>query len=239
MSPQKKLAIIFISALSVLFANLATAHKTDYNKNTQDQVCGKKPAASPTGLGPTELDKFQGVIINYFKRKVYTKEFAKKEITLGDALSDNFLLAGQFLPGSSREFKIYSGTVYGGAFNDTILVTTKREKPVLVGFYRLGMRGLMLKGKNHFITQYAPTIVDVYYRSKKDLSALPLVEDLATSFSRFWYPASGFGHIKHYEIHLYNVTTLKGCKRVDGKVIMNGCYYKTIRVNALSQPCDK
>ena len=235
MSSSTTLIFVIVMILSASLVTVDAAADEHLVYNVQMAACGKKP--EQTSISGLQTEKLQREIERYFEKKIYTTNYGHKIVPVGVALSDGFIVSAQFFPTSST-YKVYSGTVLGGATNDTFIITKTDGDIVLVGSYSLGFHGLTLKS-GKIVREKTPTVVDVYYKKNEDLSAIPLAKELATSFSRFFYPASGFGHIKHYEIHLYNLNELRGCERVDGKLTLIGCHHNVLVVNALKNPCKE
>ena len=218
-----------------LLASLATVDASSNNellKKIQMTACGKRPEQK--SLDELQVESLQGELEKFLGKKIYTNH-DHKLIPVGEVLSDGFIVSSQFFP-TSRNYKMYSGTILGGATVSTFIVTKTNGTTVLVGRYILGFDGLTLKNGKIF-HEKIPTVVDVYYKTRSALSALPLVKSLATSFSRFFY-GDGFGHIRHYEIRLYNMNKLQDCKSVGGKLTLKGCRYRVLVVNAMKKPCE-
>ena len=80
-------------------------------------------------------------------------------VPVGEALSEGFIISSQFFP-ASVNYKIYSGTVLGGATVSTFIITKNNGNTVLVGRYILGFDGLASKN-GKIVQEKIPTVVDV------------------------------------------------------------------------------
>lgn len=224
--PSKKIIVAcFTILLTVTLTNVYASADTTYNPDKQ--ACGhhRPPSKNITG----SIVGLQKEIQEYTGDNLYTEDqlCIAPGGKLGQTLSNNFVVAEQFLP-SQKRYNIYAGMVPGTATCDTLFVTSKRGEPVLVGEYGLGYTDLNVEhGK--LVSKKIDTIVHIFYRQKKDLQALSLVKDLATSFTRFSYDKGRkLNAPESYLIYLYDLKNMHGCENINGRLTLKGCYHKTI-----------
>ncbi len=154
----------------------------------------------------------------------------KKIMPLGEALSIRSIIVSP-----SREYpNLYVGWSIGHTgWLPYVIVNKKKNKTYLSGVMYYGLKGIKSQ-KYHVHERTYPNVVNVFYRSKKDLDKfLPTIEKWTAKQVEIERKADGKNMIpSEYQVRIYNLNDWRACKVTDGHRFLHDCPHKTLFLRA-------